>query len=66
VWERIWQALLGTLDARGRQAWALAFMDRSFTPIGRGRGQVGHPADWRYARRQASATSTAAAGPDTD
>ena len=57
VWERIWQALLGTLDARGRQAWALAFMDRSFTPIGRGRAQIGHPADWSDARRHASATS---------
>jgi transposase len=54
VWERVWQELLATLDAQGRQAWALAFMDRSFTPIGRGRAQVGHPADWRRARRHVS------------
>jgi transposase/quinol monooxygenase YgiN len=54
VWERVWQALLSTLDARGRQAWALAFMDRDFTPIGRGRAQVGHPADWRRVRRHAT------------
>jgi putative transposase len=66
VWERVWQALLSTLDAKGRQAWALAFMDRDFTPIGRGRAPVGHPADWRRARRQASAISLAAASPDTD
>jgi transposase/quinol monooxygenase YgiN len=66
VWERVWQELLGALDAQGRQAWALAFMDRSFTPIGRGRAQVGHPADWRYARHQPSATSMAAASSDTD
>jgi transposase/quinol monooxygenase YgiN len=55
VWERVWQALVATLDAQGRQAWALAFMDRTFTPIGRGRARVGHPADWGRARRHTSA-----------
>jgi transposase len=58
IWERVWQALLSTLDAQGKQAWALAFMDRDFTPIGRGRAQVGHPADWsRTARRHVSRSS---------
>jgi transposase/heme-degrading monooxygenase HmoA len=59
VWERIWQELLATLDAQGRQAWALAFMDRDFTPIGRGRAQLGHAADWRRLRRWTSARSVA-------
>jgi transposase/heme-degrading monooxygenase HmoA len=54
VWERVWQKLLATLDTQGRQAWALAFMDRDFTPIGRGRAQVGHPTDWRRAQRHAT------------
>jgi transposase/heme-degrading monooxygenase HmoA len=66
VWERVWLALLATLDAQGRQAWALAFMDGAFTPIGRGRAQVGRPADWRRARRQLPATSQAGARPDAN
>jgi transposase/quinol monooxygenase YgiN len=53
VWERVWKELLATLDVQGRQAWALAFMDRRFTPIGRGRAHVGRRADWRRARRHA-------------
>jgi transposase/heme-degrading monooxygenase HmoA len=68
VWERVWAALLATLDAQGKQAWALAFMDRDFTPIGRGRAQVGRPTDWRRTRRQTAgerAVSAAQAhGPD--
>jgi transposase/heme-degrading monooxygenase HmoA len=56
VWERVWQALLATLDAQGRQAWTLAFMDSRFTPIGRGRAQVGRHTDWRRMRRHAPAT----------
>lgn len=66
VWERVWQELLATLDAQGRQAWALAFMDRGFTPIGRRRAQMGHPTDWRRARRQASTASRAPAAPHVD
>jgi hypothetical protein len=54
VWERVWQKLLATLDTQGRQAWALAFMDRDFTPIGRGRAQVGRPTDWGRAQRHAT------------
>jgi transposase len=59
VWERVWQELLATLDAQGRQAWALAFMDGAFTPIGRSHARVGRPADWRRAGRQVSARAIA-------
>ena len=36
VWERIWQALLGTLDEQGKTEWARAFLDGSFVPAKRG------------------------------
>lgn len=36
-WERIWQALLATLDAPGRLAWALAFLDTRAVPTTRRR-----------------------------
>jgi transposase/heme-degrading monooxygenase HmoA len=32
TWERIWRALFATLDTRGRQAWALSFLDARFMP----------------------------------
>ena len=32
TWERIWGALLETLDMRGRQAWALSFLDGYSVP----------------------------------
>ncbi|HEX9035664.1 MAG TPA: transposase [Ktedonobacterales bacterium] len=32
VWERIWEALLVTLEPVARQAWALAFLDTRFIP----------------------------------
>jgi transposase/quinol monooxygenase YgiN len=32
TWERIWRALFATLDTRGRQAWALSFLDSRFMP----------------------------------
>lgn len=32
VWERVWEALLATLEPVARQAWALAFLDTRFTP----------------------------------
>lgn len=38
TWERIWRALLTTLDAPARQAWALAFLDSRNVPTKRGRG----------------------------
>lgn len=37
TWERIWRALLGTLDTPGKQAWALAFLDSRHVPTKRGR-----------------------------
>jgi transposase/heme-degrading monooxygenase HmoA len=35
TWERIWRALLDSLDARGKQAWALVFLDGRAVPLGR-------------------------------
>jgi transposase/quinol monooxygenase YgiN len=32
TWERIWRALFETLDARGRLAWALSFLDSRCVP----------------------------------
>ena len=36
VWERVWRAVLGSLDAAGKLAWAQAFIDGSFVPAKRG------------------------------
>lgn len=36
TWERIWQALLGQLDAQGKIEWAQAFLDGSFVPAKKG------------------------------
>lgn len=50
TWERIWRQLFATLDARGRQGWALALLDsrympsradKDFLPTARRRGQIG-------------------------
>ena len=52
TWERIWRQLVATLDIRGRQAWALAFVDsrhmpsrtdKDFLPTARRRGQTPTP-----------------------
>jgi transposase/quinol monooxygenase YgiN len=37
TWERIWHALLATLDAAGRQTWTLAFLDSRAVPTARRR-----------------------------
>jgi transposase/heme-degrading monooxygenase HmoA len=37
TWERLWTALLATMDAQDRQAWALAFVDSRHVPTKRGR-----------------------------
>ena len=36
VWERIWRALLSSLDAQGKLEWAQAFLDGSFVPAKKG------------------------------
>ena len=36
VWDRVWRALLKTLDERGKLEWAQAFLDGSFVPAKRG------------------------------
>ena len=36
TWERIWLALLSTLDAQGKLDWAQAFLDGSFVPAKKG------------------------------
>ncbi len=36
VWERIWRAMLSTLDAQGKLEWAQAFLDGSFVPAKKG------------------------------
>ena len=36
VWERIWRAVLATLDAQGKLAWAQSFLDGSFVPAKKG------------------------------
>jgi transposase len=36
VWERIWRALLASLDAQGKLEWAQAFLDGSFVPAKKG------------------------------
>ena len=36
VWERVWQALLSTLDADAKLDWAQAFLDGSFVPAKKG------------------------------
>ena len=36
TWERIWQALLGQLDAAGKIEWTQAFLDGSFVPAKKG------------------------------
>ncbi len=35
TWERIWRALFATLDAQGKRAWALTFLDSHFIPTKR-------------------------------
>ena len=36
VWERVWRALLASLDAQEKIAWAQAFLDGSFVPAKKG------------------------------
>jgi transposase len=36
TWERIWLALLSTLDTQGKLDWAQAFLDGSFVPAKKG------------------------------
>lgn len=36
VWERIWRALLASLDAQAKLEWAQAFLDGSFVPAKKG------------------------------
>ena len=36
TWERIWRALLATLDEQGRLEWSRAFLDGSFVPAKKG------------------------------
>jgi transposase len=36
TWERIWQTLLGQLDAQQKLEWAQAFLDGSFIPAKKG------------------------------
>lgn len=38
TWEQIWRTLFATLDAQGKQAWALTFFDGHFVPAKRKRG----------------------------
>jgi transposase len=40
VWERIWRAVLATLDQRGALDWSMAFLDGSFAPAKKGGDQV--------------------------
>lgn len=54
TWERIWAALFATLDARGRLAWALSFLDSGFMPTAASRR--GAPT----ARRRRASASTGA------
>jgi transposase len=43
VWDRIFLALLTTLDEQGRLEWRRAFLDGSFAPAKRGAKQSGSP-----------------------
>lgn len=36
TWEQVWRTLFESLDAPGRRAWALTFMDSRFVPTTRG------------------------------
>jgi len=36
TWERIWQTLLGTLDAQGRLEWQVGLMDGTFVAAKKG------------------------------
>ena len=44
TWERIWRALLSTLDEQGKLEWSRAFLDGSFIPAKRGIGRGEHEA----------------------
>jgi transposase/quinol monooxygenase YgiN len=41
TWERLWRALLESLDTQGKLAWAQAFLDNRHVPIKRGTRQAG-------------------------
>lgn len=41
VWERIWGAMLSTLDARRKLDWEKAFLDGSFVPAKKGAQPLG-------------------------
>lgn len=41
VWERIWRAVLATLDGQGQLDWSMAFLDGSFAPAKNGGDKVG-------------------------
>ena len=36
TWERLWRALLSSLDAQDKLGWAQAFLDGSFVPAKKG------------------------------
>lgn len=50
TWERIWQALLGQLDAEAKLEWAQAFLDGSFVPAKKGDLALDEPR-WAKAAR---------------
>jgi transposase len=52
VWERVWTAFLGTLDAQGKLAWDRAFLDGSFVAAKKGEMR------WAAAGRARAAAST--------
>jgi transposase len=41
VWERVWRAMLSSLDAQGKLEWAQAFLDGSFVPAKKGEAPPG-------------------------
>lgn len=47
IWVKIWQTLLGELDANGRLKWEETFADGSFAPAKKGAMESGRPSGAR-------------------
>jgi transposase len=41
IWERIWRAVLATLDVQGKLDWSMVFLNGSFVPAKKGGEYVG-------------------------
>ena len=50
TWERVWLALLFSLDAQGKQEWVQAFLDGNIVPTKRGESREKSPGSARASR----------------